>query len=195
MYHVHANPKAMSVSSLSFGRRLVLLRESHGLTRTGLASAIGVSKVTIWKWENDRSFPRPDKLQRLASTFGISASLLARPLEELSQPLKILPFGERLSALRKQRHLTLTNVGLAIGVSHVLLCYWEKGRGYPDQKKLRKLADVFQVSVSLLAHGEEGASSEFGDCRQRQLDMMVLKAKEMIADVAGISPAAVVIRF
>lgn len=155
MYHVHAEPKSNPLASSSFGERLILLRESHGVTRTEVASAIGVSKVTIWKWENDQSFPRPDKLRRLASTFGISASLLARPLEDLSQPLINLSFGERLSALRKQRHLTLTKVGSAIGVSHVLMCNWEKGRGYPDQEKLRKLADVLQVSVFLLAHGEE----------------------------------------
>ena len=191
MDHGHSNPKSDLSALPTFGERLVLLRKSHGLTPTEVASAIGVSKVTLWKWENNRTFPRPDKLQRIASTFNIPASLLARTKKELSESLREKSFGGRLAALRKQRHLTLAYVGSQIGVSHVRIWEWESGRRYPDQEKLCQLAHVLQVSPYVRSHGEADESPELEVIRKRQLELVLVKAKEMIAIASGLPPSAV----
>lgn len=56
--------------------RLKELRKEKGLTQQGLADEIGVSKLTILRWENEERTPKPDKTQQLAEYFGVSVGYL-----------------------------------------------------------------------------------------------------------------------
>lgn len=60
----------------TFGTRLRRLRKSRELSLVGLAKALGVTKPTIWYWENDQARPR-------AKSLGALARVLDVPLEEL----------------------------------------------------------------------------------------------------------------
>ncbi len=60
-------------------------------------------------------------------------------------------FGEVLKELRKKRNMTLRDVELATGISNPYLSQIERGeRGIPTIKFLRRLADVYHVSVNKL---------------------------------------------
>jgi transcriptional regulator with XRE-family HTH domain len=60
-------------------------------------------------------------------------------------------FGEVLKELRKKRNMTLRDVELATGISNPYLSQIERGeRGIPTVKFLRRLADVYHVSVNKL---------------------------------------------
>ena len=56
--------------------RLKELRKEKKLTQEELAGEIGVSKITILRWENGERQIKPDKAQALADYFGISTSYL-----------------------------------------------------------------------------------------------------------------------
>ncbi|WP_438478372.1 helix-turn-helix domain-containing protein [Streptococcus pluranimalium] len=56
--------------------RLKELRKEKKLTQEELASEIGVSKITILRWENDERQIKPDKTQALADYFGVSVGYL-----------------------------------------------------------------------------------------------------------------------
>ena len=56
--------------------RLKELRKEKKLTQEGLASEIGVSKITILRWENGERQIKPDKAQALADHFGVSTGYL-----------------------------------------------------------------------------------------------------------------------
>ncbi|NQL61420.1 helix-turn-helix transcriptional regulator [Streptococcus suis] len=56
--------------------RLRELRKERKLTQEKLASEIGVSKITILRWENGERQIKPDKAQALADYFGVSVGYL-----------------------------------------------------------------------------------------------------------------------
>lgn len=55
------------------GTLLARLRRSRGLTQPELAALVGVSKTTIWKWENGAASPRRLMALRLEEMFGTNA--------------------------------------------------------------------------------------------------------------------------
>jgi transcriptional regulator with XRE-family HTH domain len=52
------------------------LREKRGLTRSQLASAVGVTFAGVFNWEEKDREPRIDTLTRLAEVLGVSAHYL-----------------------------------------------------------------------------------------------------------------------
>lgn len=71
-----AAPADSQAEGETFGARLRRLRKDRDLSLVGLARALGVTKPTIWYWENDQARPRPKSLNALASVLGV-------PLDEL----------------------------------------------------------------------------------------------------------------
>lgn len=57
-----------------FAVNLKKYTELTGKTQNRIAEEIGVSKSTFSDWIAARSYPRPDRLQRLASVLGVSQS-------------------------------------------------------------------------------------------------------------------------
>ncbi|RSJ64013.1 HTH-type transcriptional regulator Xre [Streptococcus gordonii] len=56
--------------------RLKELRKEKKLTQEELAQDIGVSKITILRWENGERQIKPEKAQQLADYFGVSVGYL-----------------------------------------------------------------------------------------------------------------------
>jgi transcriptional regulator with XRE-family HTH domain len=55
-----------------FAQQLRSLREARGLSIRALAALVGVSKVTIWKWEKGDSVPRTRSLLPLAKALQVT---------------------------------------------------------------------------------------------------------------------------
>lgn len=56
--------------AIDVGKRLQSLRKARGLSTRALADHVGVSVVTVWKWEHNGARPRPRARQSLTSVFG-----------------------------------------------------------------------------------------------------------------------------
>ncbi len=67
--------------------RLKELRKEKKLTQEELASEIGVSKITILRWENGERQIKPDKAQALADYFGVSVGYLLGYEDKSEKPL------------------------------------------------------------------------------------------------------------
>lgn len=65
--------------TLEIANRLVALRREHGLTQEGLASALGVSRQAVSKWERAEASPDTDNLIALSQLYGISLDDLLSP--------------------------------------------------------------------------------------------------------------------
>ncbi len=61
---------------MPFAQQLRSLREAQGLTVRALAERVGVSKVTIWKWEKGESEPRARLLAPLARALDVNPARL-----------------------------------------------------------------------------------------------------------------------
>lgn len=79
---IHTRPEDSVAGFADFeglGDRLARLRRSKGFSKTDLAERLGVTVTSICYWEQGRSRPRLDRLQRLADLLGTSpAELLSR---------------------------------------------------------------------------------------------------------------------
>lgn len=59
------------VNQQTLGGRIGLSRNARNLTTEQVAKRIGVKVSTLQNWENDRSEPRPSKLQMLAGVLKV----------------------------------------------------------------------------------------------------------------------------
>jgi transcriptional regulator with XRE-family HTH domain len=72
-------PQRMVGTGEALGPRLNRLRREAGLTLADVASALGVSKPTVWAWEKGKARPLPERLNAIAAALGV-------PLDELAEP-------------------------------------------------------------------------------------------------------------
>ncbi len=63
-----------------FAQQLKSLREAQGLSVRALAGLVGVSSVTIWKWEKGDSRPRPRLMTPLARALDVAPHQLRPPV-------------------------------------------------------------------------------------------------------------------
>ena len=73
---------------MTFKEKLVKLRKLKGLTQDELASAVGVSRQAVYKWESGHSYPEVPKLVELKLIFGISIDDLLDESYEVVLPEK-----------------------------------------------------------------------------------------------------------
>lgn len=59
-----------------FGHRLQRLRKQRGLTLAQIAEKLGVSKPTVWAWEQGRSRPIGNRIDPLADVLGVARAEL-----------------------------------------------------------------------------------------------------------------------
>lgn len=78
----------------TFSAQLRRLREERGLSLAQIAGPLGVSKPTVWAWENGKANPLASRIGALAAILGVPASDLAGPTAT--------SFGDRIADLESQ---------------------------------------------------------------------------------------------
>ena len=73
---------------MTFKEKLVILRKSKGLTQDDFASAVGVSRQAVYKWESGQSYPEVPKLLEMKMLFTISIDELLDDNYDLPLPEK-----------------------------------------------------------------------------------------------------------
>ncbi len=73
---------------MTFKEKLVILRKSKGLTQDEFASAVGVSRQAVYKWESGQSYPEVPKLLEIKLLFTISIDDLLDDSYEIPVPEK-----------------------------------------------------------------------------------------------------------
>ncbi len=63
-------------------------------------------------------------------------------------------FGEKLAILRKQRGLTLRQLGKMLQVDHTYVSQLEKRKTKPNGIMILKVAEIFNVSTDVLMKDE-----------------------------------------
>ena len=73
---------------MTFSEKLVKLRKIKGITQDEFASAVGVSRQAVYKWESGQSYPEVSKLLEIKMLFGISIDDLLDETYEVIVPEK-----------------------------------------------------------------------------------------------------------
>lgn len=72
------------------GKRLNRLRREAGLTLADVASALSVSKPTVWAWEKGKARPLPERLDAIAAALGVTRDVLTDGPEAISAASAII---------------------------------------------------------------------------------------------------------
>ena len=86
---------------MTFKEKIVRLRKIKSLTQDEFASAIGVSRQAVYKWESGQSYPEVAKLLEIKLLFGISIDDLLDDNYEVEMPEK--KKKKRISKADKER--------------------------------------------------------------------------------------------
>ena len=86
---------------MTFKEKLVILRKSKGLTQDEFASAVGVSRQAVYKWETGQSYPEVPKLLEMKLLFTIS-------IDELHDDNYDIPLPEKKKRKRTPKDATAT---------------------------------------------------------------------------------------
>ncbi len=73
---------------MTFSEKIVKLRKIKGLTQDEFASAVGVSRQAVYKWESGQSYPEVAKLLEIKLLFNISIDDLLDENYEVVMPEK-----------------------------------------------------------------------------------------------------------
>ena len=73
---------------MTFKEKLVILRKARGLTQDEFASAVGVSRQAVYKWESGQSYPEVPKLLEMKLLFTISIDDLLDDSYDIPLPEK-----------------------------------------------------------------------------------------------------------
>ena len=73
---------------MKFNEKIVRLRKIRGITQDELASAVGVSRQAVYKWESGQSYPEVAKLLEIKLLFNISIDDLLDDSFEIASPEK-----------------------------------------------------------------------------------------------------------
>ncbi len=84
---------------MTFKEKLVKLRKLKGITQDEFASAVGVSRQAVYKWESGQSYPEVSKLLEIKALFNISIDDLLDDSYEVVLPEKS---KKKLSAARRR---------------------------------------------------------------------------------------------
>ncbi len=73
---------------MKFNEKIVRLRKIRGITQDEFASAVGVSRQAVYKWESGQSYPEVAKLLEIKMLFNISIDDLLDDNFEIAMPEK-----------------------------------------------------------------------------------------------------------
>jgi DNA-binding transcriptional regulator YiaG len=107
------------------------------LSAADYAELVGVSHLTIYSWEHGRSKPRKAQLERWQAIKGIKK-------EDAWERLGIESefSAEEVAAERERLELSAADYGELVGVSHLTIYNWEKGKTKPQAAQLEKWLTV-----------------------------------------------------
>jgi transcriptional regulator with XRE-family HTH domain len=130
-------------------RKLRSERKRRKWLQSDLAKAVGVTEVTVSRWETGEVFPQPLYCRKLCEVLGISLEdLFQEEPEELTADVSqigasMVPLqANRLRQIRQHHRLSQAELAEAIGAERRSVNRWEHGQGTPNLPHLLKLCQV-----------------------------------------------------
>lgn len=79
---------------MSFHSKMVKLRKINGFTQETFATAVGVSRQSVYKWESGASYPEVEKLFKISRLFHVTVDDMLNEELDVSLEGKMLPVAE-----------------------------------------------------------------------------------------------------
>ena len=131
-----------------FAKRIKCLRIENGLSGEELGKIFGVSKVSVWQWENGINYPNNNILLQIANYFNVSIDFLFGRIDERKQNMQ--PSINKLKQLRLESNISQKDLAKYLNVGERTISMWENNQREMDHKTLLKVSSYFHVSVDYL---------------------------------------------
>ena len=116
----------------TLGQRVRENRMGLGMTQEDLAKALGVKKLAVRLWENNKAFPSPTNLKRVMA--WLHANVRARPeINDYSALIK------RMTDARQRLGISTARLVRILGVGKNSVRGWETGRFMPSEESRVKI--------------------------------------------------------
>lgn len=135
---------------MTFGKRLIRLRNQKGLSQDALAESVGVSRQSVSKWETAASVPELDKLVKLSDLFEISLDELVRGRSVSPVPPQAAPslsLRERAAALYREKAWLSGWLLVAWGIFGLLRSIWNAVVLYLPAGGLMGMLNLFFIAL------------------------------------------------
>lgn len=135
------------------------LLDENGKDRYDLANDTGINYNTFASWMQAKSYPRIDKIEKMANYFNVSKS------ELMENNICENTFGMNLNNLRDKHKLSMDELSERLNkkydtkISKSTISRWENGTAIPKITYVNLLADYFNVPSSELIN-DSGVTME-----------------------------------
>ena len=90
---------------MKFCDKIIKLRKRYGYTQETFAGEVGVSRQSVYKWENGSSYPEVEKLLKIARTLSITVDDLLNEEMGLNENGEAVPMTDEEAALVKVKRV------------------------------------------------------------------------------------------
>lgn len=133
--------KSWNTAMRGFDRhRFRALREAADFSAEALATASGVERAAIHRWESGECRPQPDKLKLVADVLAVTPDKF----------MAIPPQERTMADLRGAAGLTQNELAKKIGSTRRVVVGIENGGGSLDPSRTAALAAVFNVAPEII---------------------------------------------
>lgn len=124
--------------------KIAAKRKEKGWTQRELAHFLHVSDKNVSKWECGRSVPDIFYLKRLADLFGVTVDYFVKAGEVADIGKDV---GRKIAFLREKDGKTVRELAERFSTDEKTVEQWERGEILPDIFTLKRLADLFDVTL------------------------------------------------
>ncbi len=172
-----------------FATNLKRQMQLHGKSRIDIREALDISYSTFTEWANARKYPRMDKIELLASYFGISKSDLIEKKQDTPTPTEKMPSqvlkkrsatisGKKILAKNLRFYITQSGktreeIAMSIGVSISTLNSWIYASSFPPLENMEALASCLGIQISDLTQEKSIETLHAQKAKNEVLDIMV----------------------
>ena len=122
------------------GERIKDIRLGLGETLEEFGGRFNTSKATVFNWEKGRNLPNKSNLKKIAEIGDVS-------IHEL---IYRKPIGQKIKAIRKSLGLSQLEFSKVIGATKSAVNNWENGYNYPNNERLKVIAELGNTTVNQL---------------------------------------------
>ena len=130
------------------GDRIQNLRRRNGFTQKKLGEIIGGNEKSFQSYEYGKARPTIEQFILLANLLDTSIEYIVNGNHNDNQyELEAMPFHKCLTELRKNHKMTQKEVAMYLEIDEAAYQRYEYGKNEPRLKRVKKLADLFQVPI------------------------------------------------
>ena len=136
---------------MSVGNKIVNMRSERNLSQRQFAEMLGTTVSVLSNWENGRNNPNKVMLARLSKMADVKVS------DFVEKDTKV---GYRIRIIRKEKGMTMEEFGKLVGdAKKSAVGNWERGDNFPNNERLKRIAEIGGISVEELLYGRKTKST------------------------------------